>query len=61
MFLLEYDERMKRTPEYERFTGALKKVLQVSHEEMKAQLETEKQQKKQAKGKVSGRASSARD
>ncbi len=52
---------MKRTPEYERFTGALKKVLQVSHEEMKAQLEAEKQQKKQAKEKSSGHASSARD
>ena len=52
---------MKRTPEYERFSGALKKVLQVSHEEMKAKLESEKQQKKQAKGKVSGRASSAKD
>lgn len=53
---------MKRTPEYERFTGALKKVLQVSHEEMKAQLETEKQQKKpRSRGKVSDRASSAKD
>ena len=51
---------MKRTSEYERFTGALKKVLQVSHEEMKAKLETEKQQKKRAKGKASDRASSAK-
>ena len=50
---------MKRTPEYERFTGALKKVLQVSHEEMKAQLDAEKQEKKRPK--VSGRASSVKD
>jgi hypothetical protein len=52
---------MKRTPEYEKFTGALKKVLQVSHEEMKSQLEAEKQEKKQAREKTSGRASSAKD
>jgi hypothetical protein len=52
---------MKRTPEYERFTGALRKVLQVSHTEMKAQLDAEKQQKKERpKGKASGRASSAK-
>jgi hypothetical protein len=48
---------MKRTPEYERFTGALKKVLQVSHDEMKAHLDAEKQAKKQPK-KPSGRVSS---
>lgn len=55
---------MRSTPrnkEFQNFTGALKKVLQVSHEEMKAKLESEKQQKKLAKGKASGRASSAKD
>jgi hypothetical protein len=49
------------SPEYRRFTGALKRVLQVSHEQMKSQLETEKQQKKQAKEKASDRASSVKD
>ena len=52
----------KQSPEYQRFTGALKKVLQVSREEMKAQLDAEKQQKKpRSSGKASGRASSAKD
>ena len=51
----------KRSPEYQRFTGALKQVLQVSHNEMKAQLEAEKQQKKQAKKKtLDDRASSVK-
>ena len=53
--------KAKSSGEYERFTGALKKVLQVSHTEMKAQLDAEKQQKKQPTGKASDRASSAKD
>lgn len=53
--------RLKQSIEYRNFAGALKKVLQVSHEEMKAQLEAEKQQKKRARGKASGRASSVKD
>jgi hypothetical protein len=59
---MRYDSLMKRTPEYEKFTGALNKLLQVSHEEIMAQLEAEKQQKKaQLRGKASDRASSAKD
>jgi hypothetical protein len=50
----------KTSPQYQKFAGALKKVLQVSHEEMKAQLESDKQQKKLAKAKTSGRVSSAK-
>lgn len=51
----------KRSPEYENFTGALKKVLQVSHSEMKAKLDAEKQEKKQRPKRTSGRASSEKD
>jgi hypothetical protein len=49
---------MKRTSEYEKFTGALKKVLQVSHSELKQRLDAEKQAKKQQKTQTSGHASS---
>ena len=41
-------EEMKKEPkqnEYGNFTQALKKVLQVSHAEMRAKLEAEKKQK----------------
>jgi hypothetical protein len=56
---LEYYQRMKSTPnEYARFTGALKKVLQVSHSELKQRLDAEKQAKKQQPKPSSGHASS---
>jgi hypothetical protein len=53
---------MKSTPsEYDRFTGALKKVLRVSHSELKTRLDAEKQAKKQPQKQTSGHASSDKD
>jgi len=53
--------KSKRSPEYDNFTGALKKVLQVSHSEMKARLDAEKQAKKQQKTQTSAHVSSDKD
>ena len=39
-----------RKDEYKNFSEALKKVLQVSHSEMKAELDKEKKQKEKKKG-----------
>jgi hypothetical protein len=37
------------TPEYRKFSEALKKILSVSHADMKKQLDKEKRQKKRKK------------
>lgn len=55
---------MKQNPkrdEFGTFTSALRKVLRVSHSEIKAKLEAEKQAKKQQPKQPSGHASSDSD
>lgn len=47
--------------DYATFENALKGVLQVSHSEMKAKLDAEKQEKKQPKKRPFGHASGAKD
>ena len=53
--------KSKTDAQYEQFTGALRRVLQVSHDEMKAKLDAEKQEKKRQPKPASGRASRAKD
>jgi hypothetical protein len=52
----------KSSPEYQKFTGALKKVLQVSHSEMQQRIEAEKKAKaSKPKPSSSDRASHGKD
>ena len=50
-----------KTDEYKNFQTALSQVLRVSHEEMKASLEAEKQAKREQKKRPSDRDSSDKD
>jgi hypothetical protein len=47
--------------EYKAFAGLLSQVLKVSHAEMKARIEQEKDEKKPTSSKASSRASSDKD
>jgi hypothetical protein len=47
------------SPEYATFSSALQKVLQVSHAELKSQLEVEKKRKKRKPKKASASRDSA--
>lgn len=53
--------KSKRSPEYDNFTGALKKVLQVSHTEMQQRIAEEKKAKATTPRPSSDRASSGKD
>jgi hypothetical protein len=61
--MMGYYWRMKSKTnfEYEQFTGALRKVLRVSRDKMKAKLSAEKQEKKQQPKRASDHASRGRD
>ena len=54
--------KAKTTDEYAIFSSALRKVLRVSHSEMQARIEADKQARKRRRQKrTSARASSAKD
>ena len=55
---------MKGNPEFDRFDSTMRKLISVSHEEIKAKLDAEKlakKQKRKAKPSASDRASRERD
>jgi len=43
--------KLKSTPEYERFTDALRTILRVSHSELKADIEAGKKERKRRRAK----------
>jgi hypothetical protein len=53
--------KSKPSPEFENFTGALKKVLQVSHSEMQQRIAEEKKAKASTPRPSLDRASSGKD
>jgi len=51
----------KTSPEYKNFENALRKVLQVSHTEMKARIDAAKQERQQQRKRTSDHASREKD